>query len=111
MRTKDSHMSDVINQNETRDLCERTTWNEHDTVGEKINMGLILAIGILSMVNSIAMVVYSVVQVIIEQQFLIELLKTLIVSALLLAIGLGSLYLFRKRLRVLSSRKNNPWRL
>ncbi len=109
MHTREPPISDANIPNETRKYYKRTTSNEDDTVGEKINIGLILVIGILSMISSIAMVVYSVVQVIFEQQFLMELLKTLIVSALLLAIGLSSLYLFRKRLRILTRRKKNPW--
>lgn len=74
-------------------------------------MSLILTLGILSIVNSIVLVVYSVVQVISGQQFLMALLKALIIAALLLVIGLCALHLFRKKLRVLARRKKNPWNL
>jgi len=103
-------MSYVALQKQRRYWCERAKQNENDTVGEGTITGLVLAIGIISIVSSIAMVVGSVVQVVYNQQILMELFKTLIVSGLLLAIGLGSLYFFRKRLRALA-RKKSPWEL
>jgi len=105
-----SGMSYVAPQKQRRYWCERTKQDENDTVGEGTITGLVLAIGIISIVSSIAMVVGSVVQVVYNQQILMELFKTLIVSGLLLAIGLGSLYFFRKRLRALA-RKKSPWEL
>ena len=103
-------MSDANIQKQRRYWCKRTTQDKDDAFAEKINMGLILFFGVLSIISSITLIVYSVVLVIYKQQFLMALLKSLIVAALLLAIGLGSLYLFRKRLRMLA-RKKNPWRL
>lgn len=100
-------MSDATIQKQRRYRCKRAT--QDDTFAEKINMGLTLFFGIFSIISSIILIVYSVVLVIHEQQLLMALLKTLVVAALLLAIGLGSLYLFRKRLRVLA-RKKDPWK-
>ncbi len=103
-------MSDATIQKQRRYRCKRTTQDKDDAFAEKINMGLVLFFGVLSIISSITLIVYSVVLVIYKQQFLMALLKTLIVAALLLAIGLGSLYLFRKRQRTLA-RKKDPWRL
>ena len=103
-------MSDVTLQKQTRYWFRRTLQNEKDTVGEGITTGLILILGCFSVINSIALVVNSVILVINKQQILMELLKTLIVAGLLLAIGLGSLYFFRKRLHMLK-RKKSPWKL
>jgi len=105
-----SGMSYVALQKQRRYWCERTIQDGNDTVGEGTITGLILVIGIISIVSSIAMVVGSVVQVVHKQQILMELFKTLIVAGLLLAIGLGSLHFFRKRLRALA-RKKSPWEL
>jgi hypothetical protein len=76
--------------------CKRTTQDENDTIGEGITIGLILFLGIISIINSIGIVVYSVALVVNKQLVLMELLRTLIVAGLLLAIGLASLYFFRK---------------
>ena len=98
-----------IDSQSTR-VRKRTIQNENDIVLEKINTGLILFVGVISTVYLIAVVVYSVVLVIHRQQSLIELSKTLIFAALLLAIGLGCLCWVRRRLRE-AARKKNPWRL
>ncbi len=103
-------MSDVTLQKQIRYWCRRTSQSEKDTVGEGITTGLILLLGCFSVINSIALVVHSVILVINNQQILIELLKTLILAGLLLAIGLGSLYFFRKRIHMLKKEKS-PWRL
>ena len=84
--------------------------DEDDILSEKINTGLILAIGIISLITVLYSVVYSVALVIHKQQSLMVLLTTLIVSALLSVIGLGSLHLFKRRLRD-AARKKNPWEL
>jgi H+/Cl- antiporter ClcA len=90
--------------------CKRITRNKKDTIGEGITIGLILFLGIISIANSIGIVVYSVALVVNKQLVLMELLRTLVVAGLLLAIGLASLYFFRKKLRMLT-RKKNPWEL
>lgn len=81
---------------------------ENDKIGEGTITGLILVIGVLSMINSVAMVVDLVVQAVSKQQILTELFKTLIAAGFLLSVGLGSLHFFRKRLRTLAMKKN-PW--
>ena len=86
------------------------TRDEDDILSEKINTVLVLVIGIISLITVLYSVVYSVALVIHKQQSLMELLTTLIVSALLSVIGLGSLHLFRRRLRD-AARKKNPWEL
>lgn len=103
-------MSDVTLQKQRRYWYKRISHNKNDTVGEGITTGLILILGCFSVINSIALVVHSVVLVINKQQILMEFLKTLIVAGLLLAIGLGSLYFFRKRLHTLKKKKS-PWKL
>lgn len=103
-------MSDVALQKQIRYRCRRTSQSEKDAVGEGITTGLILLLGCFSVINSIALVVHSVILVINNQQILMELLKTLIVAGLLLAIGLGSLYFFRRRIHMLK-REKSPWRL
>ena len=110
MGAEGASMSYVTLQKQRRYWCKRTTKNENDTVGEGITTGLILVLGVISIINSIAMVVYSVALVINKQLILMELLRTLIIAGLLLAIGLGSLYFFRKKLRTLT-RKKSPWEL
>lgn len=87
-----------------------TIRDEDDILSEKINTGLVLVIGIISLITVLYSVVYSVALVIHKQQSLMELLTTLIVSALLSVIGLGSLHLFQRRLRD-AARKQNPWEL
>ncbi len=73
---------------------------ENDMLVENINTGLILFLGVLSLIASVVLLVYSAVLGISRQQFLMEFLKTLIFAGPLLATGLGSLYyLFRKRRR------------
>ena len=84
--------------------------DEDDILSEKINTVLVLVIGIISLITVLYSVVYSVALVIHKQQSLMELLTTLVVSALLSVIGLGSLHLFRRRLRD-AARKKNPWEL
>jgi len=86
------------------------TRDEDDILSDKINTGLVLVIGIISLITVLCSVVYSVTLVIHKQQSLMELLATLIVSALLSVIGLGSLHLFQRRLRD-AARKRNPWGL
>jgi membrane protein YdbS with pleckstrin-like domain len=86
------------------------TRDEDDILSEKINTVLVLVIGIISLITVLYSVVYSVALVIHKQQSLMELLTTLVVSALLSVIGLGSLHLFRRRLRD-AARKKNPWEL
>lgn len=90
--------------------CKRATQDENDTIGEGITIGLVLFLGIISIINSIGIIVYSVALLVNEQLVLMELLRTLIIAGLLLAIGLGSLYFFRKKLRTLT-RKKKPWEL
>jgi len=84
--------------------------DEDDILSEKINTGLVLVIGIISLITVLCSVVYSVTLVIHKQQSLMELLTILIVSAVLSVIGLGSLHLFQRRLRD-AARKKNPWEL
>ncbi len=84
--------------------------DEDDLLSEKINTGLVLAVGIISLITVLYSVVYSVALVIHKHQSLMELLTTLIVSALLSVIGLASLHLFKRRLRD-AARKKNPWEL
>ncbi len=103
-------MSYTTLQKQKRQCCKRTIQNKDDTIGEGITTGLILVLGIISIINSIGVAVYSVVLVINKQLVLMELLRTLIVAGFLLAIGLGSLHIFRKRLSTLMSKKN-PWEL
>ena len=84
--------------------------DEDDIISEKIITGLVLTIGIISLITVLCSVVYSVTLVIHKQQPLMELLNTLIFSALLSGIGLGSLHSFQRRLRD-AARKKNPWEL
>ncbi len=111
MGAEGASMSYVTLQKQRRYWYKRTTRNKNDTVGEGITTGLILVLGIISIINSIAIVGYSVALVINKQLVLMELLRTLIIAGLLLAIGLGSLYFFRKKLRTLTRRKKSPWEL
>lgn len=110
MGAEGARMSYVTFQKQRRCWCERTKKNENDTVGQGVTTGLILVLGIISIINLIAMVVYSVALVINKQLILMELLRTLVIAGLLLVIGLGSLYFFRKKLRTLT-RKKSPWEL
>ena len=110
MDAEGASMSHATLQKKRRYRCERITKSENDTIGDGITTGLILVLGIISIINSIAIVVYSVALVINKQLILMELLRTLIIAGLLLAIGLGSLYFFRKKLRTLTKKKS-PWEL
>jgi len=82
--------------------------DEDDILSEKINTGLVLVIGIISLITVLCSVVYSVTLVIHKQQSLMQSSTILIVSAFLSVIGLGSLHLFQRRLRD-AARKKNPW--
>jgi membrane protein YdbS with pleckstrin-like domain len=88
----------------------RYVQDEDDILSEKINTGLVLVLGITSLITVLYSVVYSVALVIHKQQSLMESSTTLIVSALLSIIGLGSMHLFQRRLRD-AARKKNPWEL
>ncbi len=93
-------------QKQGRHWSARTIQDENDAIGEGTITGLILIIGILSMVNCVALVVSSVVQAVNKQQILMELFKTLIIAGLLSAIGLGSFIFFRKRLSTQAKKKS-----
>ena len=84
--------------------------DEDDILSEKITTSLVLVLGITSLITVLYSVVYSVALVIHKQQSLMESSTTLIVSALLSIIGLGSLHLFQRRLRD-AARKKNPWEM
>lgn len=84
-------------QSYNRNIEER---DENDILIENISTGLILFLGVLSLIAAVVLVTYSAVLGFSRQQLLMEFLKTLIFSAPLLTTGIGSLYyLFRKRRR------------
>ena len=85
-----------------------TKEDDNDTMGEGITAGLVLFLGVISIINSIGIVAQSVIHAINRQLVLVELLSPLVVAGLLLAIGLGSLYFFRRRLHMLK-RDKSPW--
>ena len=84
--------------------------DEDDILSEKINTGFLLVMGTISLITVLYSVVYSVALFFHKQQSPMGLSITLIVSALLSVIGLGSLHLFQRRLRD-AARKKNPWEL
>ena len=84
--------------------------DEDDILSEKITTGLVLVLGITSLITFLYSAVYSVALVIHKQQSLMESSTTLIVSALLSIIGLGSMHLFQRRIRD-AARKKNPWEM
>ena len=88
----------------------RYVQDEDDILSEKITTSLVLVLGITSLITVLYSVVYSVALVIHKQQSLMESSTTLIVSALLSIIGLGSMHLFQRRLRD-AARKKNPWEM
>lgn len=90
-------------------MRKRTTEGDTD-IAEKLNMGMILVLGIVCIISSIAVIVYSVILVILRHQSLMQLLTTLIFTSVLLAVGLGSVYLFR-HMRRTQEEKKNFWKL
>ena len=88
----------------------RYVQDEDDILSEKITTSLVLVLGITSLITVLYSVVYSVALVIHKQQSLMESSTTVIVSALLSIIGLGSMHLFQRRLRD-AARKKNPWEM
>ncbi len=84
--------------------------DEDEILSERVTTGLVLVLGTISLITVLYSVVYSVALVFHNQQSLMESSTTFIVSALLSVIGLGSMHLFKRRLRD-AARKKNPWAL
>lgn len=75
-----------------------TIRDEDDVFAERINTVLLLFLGVLLVTASAVLATYSTVLLVGRQQFLMEFLKTVAITAPLLVIGLGLLYRqFQKR--------------
>ena len=87
----------ILKRNTTEGISV-TIGDEDDVFAERINTVLLLFLGVLLVTASAVLFTYSTFLLVGRQQFLMEFLKTVAITAPLLVIGLGLLYRqFQKR--------------
>jgi len=74
-----------------------TTEDKDDIFIENLNTALFLLLGALAVAASIILLGYSAVVAVYSQQLSMSLLSTPVFAVVLLAVGLGSVHVFRKR--------------
>jgi len=90
-------------------MSQRATEDKDDIFIENLNTVLFLAFGILATVASAGLFGYSAIAFVYGQQLSMNLLATPIFAALLLATGLGSMYLFRRRRQLTKKKTDSPF--
>lgn len=88
--------------------CKKTIEDEDDVFTGKINTGLLLFFGVLSVTTSAILVVYSAVLAFHRQELLMEFLKTVIFAAPFSVIGFVSLYYVFQKDRTRKLEKSLP---
>lgn len=78
-------------------MPQGTVEDKDDIFVENLNTALFLILGVLAAVASVILLGYSTIAAMYAQQFSTSFLPTSVFAVLLLAMGLGSVHLFRRR--------------